>query len=151
VFDLDADEEEVDLANDNIFEVVPGTMLAVYRVRGGQEIDLDSLCLVVFELNMQAILDSDLHLDTHVGIRWHSIRMYPDFSLLDHLAYPPGKRHSKVIPIDSQYIEDRPASHDHSPQLHVDACIALVLLLDVLEREVEGLRLSHLASGCQFL
>lgn len=48
-------------------------------------------------------------------------------------------------------MEDRPASHDHSPQLHVDACIALVLLLDVLEREVEGLRLSHLASGCQFL
>lgn len=37
------------------------------------------------------------------------------------------------------------------PQLHIDALIALKLLFDVLEVEVEGLGLAHLCGGGELL
>lgn len=39
----------------------------------------------------------------------------------------------------------------HAPKLHVDALVALVLLLHILEEEVERLRGAHLARGRKLL
>jgi hypothetical protein len=39
----------------------------------------------------------------------------------------------------------------NSPKLDIDTGIALVLLLDILEREIKGLGLAHLAGACQLL
>ena len=48
---------------------------------------LDVLGLVVLELDMQAVLDTDLHLDGVVAIWGHSERVYPDIFLLRDVRY----------------------------------------------------------------
>lgn len=88
---------------------------------------LHALGLVVFELDMQAILDADFHLDRVVAIWRHTERVYPDVALFDDVCYSPRYSHAYKV-----------------PELDVDALVTLVLLLDVLEKEVECLRLSHL-------
>ena len=46
------------------------------------------LCFIIFKLDMQAILDPDLHLDRHIRVRRHPIAVHPDFALLDDVAHP---------------------------------------------------------------
>ena len=48
----------------------------------------DALGLIVLELDVQTVLNADLHLDGVVAIRWHTIRMYPEVLLLRHVRYP---------------------------------------------------------------
>jgi len=53
VFYLYANQEEVDLADNDILEVVFG--------------------LVVLELDVKAIFDTNFHLDRVIAVRWHAI------------------------------------------------------------------------------
>ena len=53
VFDLQPHEEEVDAADNDILEVVLG--------------------FGVFEFNVQAVLDTDIHLDDTVGLWRHTV------------------------------------------------------------------------------
>ena len=48
----------------------------------------DALGLVVLELDMQTILNADLHLYGVVAVRRHTIRMYPEVLLLRDVCYP---------------------------------------------------------------
>ena len=48
----------------------------------------DALGLVVLELDVQTILDADLHLDGVVTVRRHTVRMYPKILLLRDVCYP---------------------------------------------------------------
>ena len=120
MFDLDSDEEEVDFADDDVFEMVSKQGDGYSSEFGGEGrgrwgaqrrgggIDLlvkielfraRLLCLVVFEFDMQTILNPHLHLDAGRRIRWHPIRVHPQLPLLQHLANPPCQRHSQIIPI----------------------------------------------------
>ena len=63
VLDLDADEQEVDLADDDVVQVV--------------------LRLVVLELDVEALLDADLHLDRRVRFRGRLGDLYNKFLFLD--------------------------------------------------------------------
>lgn len=77
---------------------------------------------------MQAVLDTDIHLDRAVGLGRHTVRIDPNLLLADHVRHAPGNRNS-----------------DKVPQSDIDAVIGLVLFLDVLEVEREGLRVVQLA------
>ena len=73
MFDLDAYQQEVDLADDDVLEVIPAFALAMNRATPPCHV----LRLVVLELDMQAVLDTDFHLDRVVAVGWHPVRMYP--------------------------------------------------------------------------
>ena len=45
------------------------------------------LGLVVLELYVQAVLDSDLHLNRVVAVGRHTVRMYPEVFLLGQIRY----------------------------------------------------------------
>jgi hypothetical protein len=49
----------------------------------------DALGLIVFKLDVQAVLDADLHLDGIVRVWWHAKGVDPEFLLLDGIAQPP--------------------------------------------------------------
>ena len=78
--------------------------------------------LGVFELDMQAIFDTDIHLDAGVCFRRNTIRVDPDILFADDISHAPGDSNTNEI-----------------AQLDIDAAIRLVLLLDILEVELEGL------------
>lgn len=48
---------------------------------------------------METVFDPDLHLDTRIGIRGHSVRMYPNLLLLDHFAHTSRQRDPEVVAI----------------------------------------------------
>ena len=79
---------------------------------------------------MQAILDTDIHLDGVIRLRGHAIRVNPEILLADHVSHSPGNRYTNEI-----------------SQLHVDSIVGLVLLFDVLEVEREGLGVLEFAGG----
>jgi hypothetical protein len=58
VLDLQTDEQKVDAADNDILQVV--------------------FALAVFEFNVQAVLDTDVHLDDAVGLRGHAVRVDPE-------------------------------------------------------------------------
>ena len=60
---------------------------------------LNILGLVVLEFNVQAILNTDLHLDRVIAIWRHAVRMYPKVLLLDHFRHSSGNRDTHKIPI----------------------------------------------------
>ena len=66
VLDLDADEQEVDLADDDVVQVV--------------------LRLVVLELDVEALLDAHLHLDRVVDLGRRVRLLNEELLLLDHVA-----------------------------------------------------------------
>lgn len=79
MFDLDPNQEEIDLAYDHIFQMISAS--SQYRD------DLSGvLSLVVLEFDMETICDADLHFDACTAVRWHAIRVNPEFAFLDHLA-----------------------------------------------------------------
>ena len=53
VFDLQTDQQEIDAADNDILQMV--------------------FALAVLELNVQAILNTDVHLDDAVGLRGHAV------------------------------------------------------------------------------
>lgn len=114
MLDLEADEEEVDAADDDVLEVV--------------------LALAVLELDVEAVLDADVHLDGAVGLGGDAVAVDPEVLLADDVGHAAGD-----------------GDADEVPQLHVDAVVRLVLLLHVLEVEVERLRVLQLARRRQLL
>jgi hypothetical protein len=135
VFDLDADEEEVYFADDDVFEVVSGVV-------GRQELGEKEkekgkgnlLCFIILKLDMQTILNPDLHLYRHIRIRRHPITMNPNLPLLDDIAHPARNRHAKKV-----------------PKLDVDPGVGFILLFHILEEEREGLGLPHFTGRGEFL
>lgn len=114
MFDFETDEQEVDAADDDVLEMV--------------------LALAVLELDVQAVLDTDVHLDAAVHLRRDAVAVDPHVLLADDVGHAP--RHGDAHEV---------------PQLHVDPVVRLVLLLDVLEVEVEGLGVLQLAGRGQLL
>lgn len=114
MLDLEPHKKEINTANDDVLEVVLG--------------------LGVLELDMQAILDADIHLDRAIGLGRHAIRVDPEILLADYVGHAPGD-----------------GDADEVAQLHVDAVVGLVLLLDILEVEGEGLRVLQFAGGGELL
>ena len=56
------------------------------------------LRFVVFELDVQAVFDADLHLDGVVAIWRHPERVHPNVLLLVHVRNPPRYRDADEIP-----------------------------------------------------
>ena len=57
-----------------------------------------ALGLVVLELDVQAVLDADLHLDRVVAVGRHPIRVYPHILLLGDVCYPPRDCNPDKVP-----------------------------------------------------
>ena len=86
VFDLQPDQQEVYSAHYNVLQVV--------------------LALAVLKLDMQAILDSNIHFNTTIRLGWNAVRVNPDVFFTDHVCH--AARHGDANKI---------------PQLHVYAVI----------------------------
>lgn len=114
VLDLEAHKQEVDAADDDVLEVVFG--------------------LGVLELDVQAVLYPDVHLDARVHLRGDAVAVDPDVLLADDVGHAPRDGDADVV-----------------AQLHVDAVVRLILLLHVLEVEVERLRVLQLAGRGELL
>lgn len=114
MLDLQPHEQEIDTPDDDIFEMVLG--------------------LGIFKLDMQAVFDTDIHLDRAVVLRRHAIGIDPEILLAHDIGHPSGHRHA-----------------DEIPQLHIDAIVGFVLFLNVLEVKREGLRMLEFAGSCEFL
>ena len=52
--------------------------------------------LVVLELDMWAVLDTDSHANGRIRLWWLPKRMYPDISLFHDFRYPSSDRHPDV-------------------------------------------------------
>lgn len=77
MLNLKAHEQEVDPTNNHILEVVLG--------------------FGVLKLNMQAVLDSNVHLDRAVGLWRHAIGVHPQILLADDVGHAPGDRHAHEV------------------------------------------------------
>lgn len=89
MFDLDSNEEEVYLADDDVFQVVSRADQVSTGCSGREREERhDVLCFIILKLDMQTILDPNLHLDRHIRIRRHPIAVYPDFTFLYDVAHP---------------------------------------------------------------
>ena len=92
------------------------------------------LALAVLELYVQAVLDADVHLNAAIHLGGDAIAVHPHVLFADDVGHAPCHRHPHKV-----------------PQLHVDAIVRLVLLLNVLEVEVEGLWMLQLARRRELL
>ena len=108
MLDLQADEQEIDAPDNHIFQMV--------------------LALAVLELDVQAVLDADVHLDAAVRLGRDPVGVHPDVLLAHHVRHPPRHR-----------------AADEVAQLAVDPVVGLVLLLHVLEVEPVRLRVLEVA------
>lgn len=88
------------------------------------------LGLGILEFNMQAVLNAHVHLDGAVGFRRDAVRVDPNVLFSNHVGHAPRHRDSHKI-----------------AEFDVDAVVGLVLLLDVFEIEVKGLRMLKVARG----
>ena len=100
--------------------------------------DTDSLEVVfrfgILKLNVQTIRDTNIHLDRAVVLWRHAVGIDPEILLAYDIGHPAGNSNTHKI-----------------PELHVDAIVGFVLLLDVLEIEGEGLGMLEFAGSCKFL
>lgn len=55
------------------------------------------LGLVVLELNVQTVLDTDFHLDRVIDIGWHSIRIDPYIPFIQNICQTSGDGDSDEI------------------------------------------------------
>jgi len=108
MFDLEPDEQEIDAPDNNVLEMV--------------------LALAVFELDVQTVFDTNIHLDHAVRLRRHPVAVNPEILLTDHVGHAPAHRDT-----------------DEVAQAYIDAGIRLVLLLDILEQEGECVGVLQLA------
>lgn len=114
VFDLQPDQQEVDPPDYDVLQVV--------------------LALGVFELDVQAVLNTDVHLDAAVHLGRDAVRVHPDVLLPDDICHAAAD-----------------GDADEVAQLDIDAVIGLVLLLDILEVEVVSLGVLELAGRGELL
>ena len=56
------------------------------------------LGFVVFEFDVQTILDADLHLDRVVAIWRHAERVHPDVFFLHYICHAPRYRYADEVP-----------------------------------------------------
>lgn len=110
VLDFQPHEQEIDSSNNDVLEMV--------------------LALAVFKLNVQTILNPNIHLDDTVCLRRHAIAVDPEILLTNNIRHAP-----------------RDGDADEIAQPDVDARVRLILLLDVLEQERERVRVLQLARG----
>lgn len=82
---------------------------------------------------MQTILDANVHLDGAVRLGGYAVRVHPQIFFPRNILHAPG--HSDAYEVT---------------ELHIDAVVRLVLLLDVLKVEIECLGVLQLA-GCRKL
>lgn len=85
MLDLDPNKEEVDLTDDDILEMVSAEDALKERKSASSRSpprspalqksseQSDSLRLVVLELDVQTVLDSDLHFNRVIAVRWHPV------------------------------------------------------------------------------
>lgn len=92
------------------------------------------LRLGILKLDMQTILNPDIHLDRTVRLRRHPVRIDPYVLLADHVRHPSGD-----------------CDADKVPEFDIDPIVGFVLFLDVFEVEREGLRVLQFAGGGEFL
>lgn len=67
VLDLQPHEQEVDPADNDVLQMI--------------------LALAVFEFDVQAVLNADVHLDDTVGLRGHAVRVDPDVLFADDILH----------------------------------------------------------------
>lgn len=108
MLDLESDEQKVDAADNDVLEVV--------------------FALAVLELDVQTVLDTDVHLDAAVHLGGDAVAVDPDVLFADNVSHAAGD-----------------GDADKVAQLDVDAIVGLILLLDVFEVKVKGLRVLELA------
>lgn len=114
VLDLESDQQEVDAADNNVLQMV--------------------LALGVLELDVEAVLDSHVHLDAAVDLGGDSVAVDPNVLFADDIGHAAGD-----------------GDADEIAQLDVNAIVGLVLLLHVLKVEVERLRVLQLAGRRELL
>ena len=90
--------------------------------------------LGILKLDVQAVFDADVHLDRAVRLGRDLVRVHPNVLFADHVGHAA-----------------RDGDAHEVAQLDVDAVVRLVLLLDVLEVEVEGLRVLQFAGRGELL
>ena len=110
MLDLQPDQQEIDPPHNHILQVV--------------------FTLAVLELNVQAILNPDVHLDAAVGLGRDPVGVDPDVLLAHDVGHAPGDR-----------------AADEVAELAVDPVVGLVLFFDVLEVEGVGLRVLQVPRG----
>ena len=108
MLNLQPHQQEVDPSDNDIFQMI--------------------LALAVLKLDMQAVLNTHIHLDATVDLWRDTVRVYPDVLFANDV-------------LDAA----RDCGTNEVAQLHVDAVVGLVLLFDVLEVEGEGLRVLEVA------
>ena len=56
------------------------------------------LRFVVFEFDVQTILNANLHLDRVVAVWWHAERVHPDVLFLHYICHAPRYRYADEVP-----------------------------------------------------
>jgi len=69
MLDLEPHQQEVDPTDNHVLEVILG--------------------FGVFEFDVQAVFDSDIHLDGAVGLRWHAVGIHPEVLFTDDVGHAP--------------------------------------------------------------
>lgn len=114
MLDLQPHKQEIDTPDNDILQVV-------FR-------------LGVLKLDVQTILDTDVHLNRAVVLWRHAVGIDPKILLAHDVGHTAGDGDAHEI-----------------PELYVDAIVRFVLLLDVLEIEGEGLGVLEFSGSCEFL
>ena len=114
MLDLQPNQQKINPSDDHVLQMV-------FRFR-------------VLKLDVQAVLDPDVHFYGRVRFGREAVAVDPDFFLADHVSHAPRHQDSHVV-----------------AQLDVDPVVRLVLLLDVLEVELERLRVLQVARRGELL
>lgn len=114
MLDLQPDQQKVDPAYNHILEVI--------------------FTLRIFKLDMQTILNTHIHLNTAVDLRWNTVAVNPNVLFANDVLDAPGD-----------------GGADEIAQFHVDAVVGFVLFFDRFEVEGEGLRVLEFAWSGEFL
>ena len=95
VLDFYPHEEKVNLADNHVFQMISGRIVACFNHTLFAAHSVNSLGFIVFEFNVQALLNADLHLDRIVHLRVGGERVYQDVHLLRHIRQPSLYRYSE--------------------------------------------------------
>lgn len=90
--------------------------------------------LAVLEFNVQTVLDTDIHLNAAVHLGRDAVAINPNVLFANDIGHAAGDGDAHKV-----------------PQLDIDAVVRLVLLLDVFEVEVKGLRVLQFPGSGEFL
>lgn len=84
MFYLYSDQQEVDLSDDNVFQMISviekwTKSLLKNKLEKSLCLSRDSLAFVVFKLDMEAVLDPHFHLYRIIHVRIRAQRVYDEF------------------------------------------------------------------------